>query len=124
MKGLDDSTSMNPSVSVAYQLWLDTANHFLVTYPCFKKWMVAAGLGCCLLVIRSAFIYTRDKWHKYPPTLYGVPVFGSLFTMLYHGEHFNTKILPQCGPIVSHHIGSLFSAHNVTINDANLIGMP
>ena len=112
---------MDQSLSVAYKLWKDTAKKLLISYPLLKKSVAVAGIGCCLLVLRNVFIYIRRKWHKHPPTLYGLPIFGSLFTMLHHGSKFNTHILPKYGPIVCHHIGSIFTPSNITINDANLI---
>ena len=70
------------------------------TYRCFK-------------------IYYCRKKYKYPPGLYGVPLFGSFLTAQAAGADFLNKIIPSYGPLVHMPAGSFYDF--VQINDGNLM---
>lgn len=92
-------------------------------YPKFsKKVLIPCSIGIATtigtLIFRRLWMRFQRKRHHIPPGLYGVPIFGSFFTMLIHKSDFNRKILPSYGPISSYTFGNqLF----IIINDSNLL---
>ena len=89
----------------------------LSRYPWFHKTLVVCGLGVCLLVSRVIYKAVNGKINKSPPQLYGLPVFGSLFTLFYYKNKFRESILPKYGDLVTYNI---LHFKYYKINDLNL----
>ena len=67
--------------------------------PILKKVVIFAGITASFMTIRWIYLTIYHKKYKSVPTLFGVPVFGSLFTAAYYGKEFLNKLLPSYGPI-------------------------
>ena len=85
-----------------------------------QRWVVAfSAFNTAVLVTHKVFSYLSRKNHKYPPSLLGIPYWGSFFTFAYYGEKaFIQSLLPSYGPITMHKIGR---TNILTINETNLI---
>ena len=84
-----------------------------------KKWSLATGICLSILLLRSMYHRIYRKICKYPPGLFGVPYFGSLFAVAAYGDDkFYTKLLPKYGAITMFQLGN---TNMISINDVNLI---
>ena len=104
------------SVEMFKQLSLDWFQTVQSKGPMFK-WLSIMGIGGCLLVLRIVYKKVEGKIYKYPPQMYGIPVFGSILTMLIWQHSWSTKIQPSYGDILRYNLGSL-TMHK--INNAQL----
>lgn len=85
----------------------------------FKKFSLATGICLSLLLLRNVFNRIYRRIYKYPPGLFGIPYFGSFFTLAAYGDDkFYTKLIPKYGPITMFDVGN---TSMISINDANLI---
>ena len=68
-----------------------------------------AGSIAIYLLLRIPIMKLHSKIveDKSPPRLYGIPFFGSLFTMLFMQKEFRLNILPKYGDLVTYNIGNL-----------------
>ena len=107
------------AASTNIQQWLRTQLSRLGSNHLFIKGLSAFGVGISLLLLRIAVKKIIGKIYKYPPQLYGLPMIGSLATLiLWKDEHFNSELLPIYGDIVKYHIGSMTL---YKINDVELL---
>ena len=84
-----------------------------------QKCSLATGVCVSLLLLRNIFHRVYRKIYKYPPGLFGIPYFGSFFTVaFYQDDYFLSKILPKYGPITMFRIGN---TNMISINDATLV---
>ena len=91
---------------------LFTSSNFLV------KCTSVVAIGASLLALRILLKTLKQTALKYPPQIYGLPIFGSLFTKIFWEEQLIHEILPSYGDIVLYNIG--FNKQ-ICINNVNLI---
>ena len=83
-----------------------------------SKTLIYLGGLTTTLFVRILYLKIRNRLTKKPPQLYGVPFFGSLFTMIFWKNNFNTNLLPKYGDIVTYNVGTIKFCQ---INDLQLI---
>ena len=83
-----------------------------------RKLVVVTGATTACLFLRYFYLSASNRHHKYVPALYGVPIFGSMFTMAIHDDNFFSNIVPKYGPLLSFKLGAL---HWISVNDPKLI---
>ena len=84
-----------------------------------KNFWLASGICVSVVLLRNVFNRIYRKIYKYPPGLFGIPYFGSFFTLAAYGDDkFYTKLMPKYGPIAMFNVGN---TSMICINDANLI---
>ena len=60
---------------------------------------MAFGIGYITILFRRVVIYYYRRYKRLPPGLYGVPYFGSMFTLIYHGADLNLKVYRNMGQL-------------------------
>lgn len=84
---------------------------------CFIVGGISTGLLFCWFGYKT-FAYSINRYYyKSPPQLFGLPVIGSLLTMLIYKENFAMKILPKYGDLVKYNIVNI---NYYKINDVQL----
>ena len=92
--------------------WYQSRNSFI------KSVAKVAGISTILLIGDRIYRHLSRKYNKYPPGLFGIPYFGSLFTFVYYDEwNLAVNILPHYGPITMHNMGN---TKTITIHDYNI----
>ena len=87
-----------------------------------QPWMVKTGImfgGCtAFLILRRIIMGIEGKINKRPPQLYGLPIVGSVFTMIIWNHEFGRRLLPKYGDIVMYNQGPF---RMYAINDMQLL---
>ena len=96
----------------------DFADKRNINFQKLRKVAIGFLLFLFAIKIRQFIIKQLRKHQKLPPFMPGIPYFGSLFTMAYHGNDAAMKLFPKFGPICSFNIGN---QEFMYINNANLI---
>ena len=85
----------------------------------YRKAHIVGVIITSILAVHNIYKRVERKRSRYPPGLFGVPYFGSLFTLLYYKEDsFYMDLIPSYGPIVMHNIGQI---NFISLNDINLV---
>ena len=86
--------------------------------PRLRKWIAAGTIIAGLFTLRIARKGLIGAMSKSPPQLHGLPIVGSLFTMLIWKNEFREKLLPRYGDLVSYNLVNL---KFYKINEINLL---
>ena len=95
--------------------WLTWLSQFS---PLTQKLIIGTSVTFSLLIVHQVYSKFYCWKNRVPPGLFGVPYFGSMFTLMVFQKRFHSKILPKYGPITYYKIGQ---TEMLTLNDALLI---
>ena len=105
-----------PLKSIASQIAVKLDLH-----PKLVKPLSFCAISFGLILVWYGYKKSLSIYYKSPPEHYGLPLFGSLITMLIYKDNFKLSILPKYGKLVKYNIGTLSYYNIIDISLAHKI---